>query len=140
MTLRGHRLGSTATALGAVAVAALSLTPVIYLFASGISLSDIRSEFHYPSTVSALLQTVGLTASVSVLTVAIGVGSSSSSARMTAGGASSRAKMKSDIAAPSIRTARPRVGRWRINGPEYRPLARPPAMAGSGYSWRRISR
>ena len=83
MTLRGHRLGSTATALGAVAVAALSLTPVIYLFASGISLSDIRSEFHYPSTVSALLQTVGLTASVSVLTVAIGVGCALLVARTT---------------------------------------------------------
>jgi iron(III) transport system permease protein len=83
MTRGGPRIGSAGTALGAVAVAALSLTPVIYLFASGISLSDIRSEFRYPSTVSALVQTVGLTASVSVLTIAIGVGCALLVARTT---------------------------------------------------------
>ena len=52
MNRGGHRLGYAATALGAVAVAALSLTPVIYLFAIGISC--LRDPFGVPLPVDHL--------------------------------------------------------------------------------------
>lgn len=74
MTLGRHRFGATATALGAVAVAALSLTPFVYLFATGISLGDVRAELRYESTVRAAIQTVEITTLVSLLCVALGVG------------------------------------------------------------------
>lgn len=65
---------ATVTALGAVAVAGLSLTPVAYLFISGVSLGDIRHELRYSATTEAVVQTIQLTVLVSVLTVALGVG------------------------------------------------------------------
>ena len=73
MNPRVPRVGSAATALGAVAVAALSLAPVVYLFATGISLGDIRAEFRYAATTSAMVQTLQLVVLVSVLTVGLGV-------------------------------------------------------------------
>ncbi len=73
MTLRG-RAGSTATTLAAVAVAVLSLGPVVYLFASGVSFGDLRAELRYSATVAAVWQTVELTVLVSALTTALGVG------------------------------------------------------------------
>ncbi|MFN8188632.1 MAG: iron ABC transporter permease [Gaiellales bacterium] len=68
------RAGTTATALTAVAVAVLSLAPVAYLVASGISFGDIQEQFRFPATVDALWQTIALTALISALTVALGVG------------------------------------------------------------------
>lgn len=66
--------GATATALGAVAVAALSLSPIVYLFATGISLDDIRQQLRYPATTAAIIQTVELTTVIGTLTVLLGVG------------------------------------------------------------------
>ncbi len=66
--------GRTAIALGAIAVAVASVVPVVYLFATGISLRDVREQFRYPSTLAAVWQTIGLTVSISALTVALGVG------------------------------------------------------------------
>lgn len=57
----------------AIAVAAISLTPVGYLFATGISFDDIRRELRYPSTVAAIVQTVQLTVLIAALTIVIGV-------------------------------------------------------------------
>lgn len=74
MTDWRHRLGGGAAAFGAVGVAVLSLTPVLYLFLTGVSLGDIRSELQYSDTVAAVWQTIGLTVVISLLTVAIGVG------------------------------------------------------------------
>ena len=77
------RIGGKATATAAVAVAVLSLTPVIYLFASGVSYRQISNEFHYSATTAAVMQTIGLTVAVSVLTVVIGVGCALLVARTT---------------------------------------------------------
>lgn len=74
MTRWGLRPASAATALSAVAVAALSLTPIVYLFATGVSFSDISDELRFPSTGAAIIQTVGLTVLVSALTIVFGVG------------------------------------------------------------------
>ena len=73
MTLRGPRLGTTAIACGAVAVAALSIAPVVYLFVTGISFGDLADELGYEATTSAALQTVQLVLVVTVLTVVLGV-------------------------------------------------------------------
>ena len=73
MTLRTLSAGRTAIALIAVVVAALSLSPVVYLLATGISLSDVRDEFRYPSTSAAVVQTIQLMVAVSAVTVVLGV-------------------------------------------------------------------
>lgn len=83
MAHRERRFGRAATALGAFAVAALSLTPVVYLFVSGSSLGQVRAELHYPATVAAIWQTIGLTVLVSGITVAFGVGGALVVARTT---------------------------------------------------------
>ena len=72
MTLR-LRAGSTMTALGAVAVAVLSLGTVVYLFLSGVSFHDVREQFRFPGTTAALWQTIGLTVLVSALSLLLGV-------------------------------------------------------------------
>lgn len=74
MNSRSRELKATATTLGAVAVATISLAPIAYLFIFGISFTDIRKEFSYPATVAATWQTVVLTAIISTLTVVMGVG------------------------------------------------------------------
>lgn len=68
------RPARTATAAAAVAVAALCLTPLVYLFADGVSLDDIRQQFHYPDTLTNLGQSIALTAAISALSVVLGVG------------------------------------------------------------------
>ncbi|OFE18960.1 hypothetical protein BA895_02060 [Humibacillus sp. DSM 29435] len=67
------RPGSVAAWL-AVAVAVASLVPLIYLFLSGTSLSDIRAQFDYPSTSAAVVQTLVLTALIGGVTTVLGVG------------------------------------------------------------------
>lgn len=60
--------------IGAAGVAILSLVPVVYLFATGVSLHDIREQFGYPATIGALWQTIELTVAIGALTVVLGVG------------------------------------------------------------------
>ncbi len=74
MIVRRGNAGSTAIALGAVAVAALSLAPIGYLFSSGVSIGDIRREIRYPATTAAIGQTIALLVLVSTLTVVLGTG------------------------------------------------------------------
>ena len=71
LRLRG---GRTVTVVVAVAVALLSLLPIGYLFFAGLSLSDIRTLFTYPSTTDRILNTVALTVTISALSIVIGVG------------------------------------------------------------------
>ncbi len=66
--------GRTAIALAAVAVAAVSLLPVAYLFLTGISLGDVVAQFAYPATADALAQTIGLTLLIAALSLVLGVG------------------------------------------------------------------
>ncbi|MGP5227628.1 ABC transporter permease [Arthrobacter rhombi] len=63
----------TATATLAVAVGVLSLLPVSYLFIAGFSFADIRQLFSFPTTVPDIARTIGLTVSVSVLSIVLGV-------------------------------------------------------------------
>jgi len=74
MTLLGRQAGRTATALCAVAVAVVSLIPVVYLFVTGISFHDIREQFRYPATAAAVWQTIELTLAISAISVVLGVG------------------------------------------------------------------
>ncbi|MDN6300945.1 MAG: ABC transporter permease subunit, partial [Micrococcaceae bacterium] len=67
----------TATASLAVAVGVLSLLPVSYLFIAGFSLADIRQLFAFPTTVPDIARTIGLTLSVSVLSILLGVAAAS---------------------------------------------------------------
>jgi iron(III) transport system permease protein len=69
-----RRRPATVTAPVAVAVAAASLLPIGYLFLSGTSVSDIRTQLSYSATTGALVQTVLLTAAVCMVTAALGVG------------------------------------------------------------------
>lgn len=70
-----HRIRpTTVTALLAIAVAGMSLLPICYLFLSGTSLADIRSQLAYSTTVAAIGQTVALTVLICVLTALLGVG------------------------------------------------------------------
>lgn len=62
------------TAWFAVAVAVASLVPLLYLFLSGTSLDDIRTQFDYPSTSAAVIQTLVLTVLIGGLTAVLGVG------------------------------------------------------------------
>ncbi|MEP7330509.1 MAG: ABC transporter permease subunit [Terracoccus sp.] len=62
------------TAWLAVAVAVACLVPLLYLFLSGTSLSDIRAQFDYPSTSAAVVQTLVLTALIGAVTSVLGVG------------------------------------------------------------------
>lgn len=78
-----HRTGHTATTLLAVAVGLLSLLPLLYLVATGISGSDLRKQFRYPATAAAIWQTVELTAAISAITVILGVGGALLVARTT---------------------------------------------------------
>ncbi len=71
LRLRG---GRTVTVVVAVAVALLSLLPIGYLFFAGLSLSDIRTLFTYPSTTDRIFNTVALTVTISALSIVIGVG------------------------------------------------------------------
>ncbi len=70
---RPTRPGSV-TAWLAVAVAVACLVPLLYLFLSGTSLSDIRAQFDYPSTSAAVVQTLVLTALIAAVTTVLGVG------------------------------------------------------------------
>lgn len=81
--MRLPRPARTATALPAVAVAALCLTPLVYLFAGGISLGDIRRQFRYPGASAALGQSIALTVAVSALTILLGAGCALLVARTT---------------------------------------------------------
>ena len=65
---------ATATAIGAIAVAAASLLPIGYLFLTGTSLADIRAQLAYSATTGAIVQTITLTVLVCVLTTVLGVG------------------------------------------------------------------
>lgn len=73
MTLPALPKGRTAIAVIAVAVAALSLSPIVYLFATGVSFGDVRDEFRYPSTSAAVIQTIEIMLAVSAVTVVLGV-------------------------------------------------------------------
>lgn len=64
---------STVTALAAVTVAAVSLVPIGYLLISGTSITDIRAQLAYSTTVSAVGQTIVLTLLIGALSALIGV-------------------------------------------------------------------
>lgn len=51
----------------------LSLLPVSYLFIAGFSIDDIQQLFSFPTTLPDIARTIGLTLSVSVLSVLLGV-------------------------------------------------------------------
>lgn len=72
--LRRAQLGPTAIATAAIAVGLLSLLPLLYLLATGMSWGDIQAQFRYPATGAALRQTVELTVVISAFTVLLGVG------------------------------------------------------------------
>jgi iron(III) transport system permease protein len=83
MTVRRFMAGRTATAMCAVAVAVLSLTPIGYLLATGVSWHDLGEQLSYPATTAAIWQTIGLTAVISLMTVVLGVGCALLVARTT---------------------------------------------------------
>lgn len=58
----------------AIVVAVVSLLPIAYLFLAGISFGDIAKQFDYPTTLTDILTTVGLTVAISVLCIVLGVG------------------------------------------------------------------
>ncbi|MEO7122855.1 MAG: hypothetical protein ABI400_07000 [Lacisediminihabitans sp.] len=58
----------------AIVVAVVSLLPIAYLFLAGISFRDIAKQFGYPSTLTDIVSTVGLTLAISVLCIVLGVG------------------------------------------------------------------
>ncbi|MFP5347489.1 MAG: ABC transporter permease [Actinomycetes bacterium] len=66
--------GGTAVACAAVAVAALCLLPIGYLFVAGISVSDVSRMFGYPTTLPTILTTVALTLAVCAVCALLGVG------------------------------------------------------------------
>lgn len=74
MTVLRHRFTAVPTALLAVGAAVVSLIPVLYLFVSGTSFSDVTDQLQYPVTVSALIDTVLLTVVITALTIALGAG------------------------------------------------------------------
>ncbi len=64
----------TVTALAAVTVAGVSLLPIGYLLLSGTSITDIRAQLVYSTTVAAVGQTIALTLLIGALSAIIGVG------------------------------------------------------------------
>ncbi|MDN5762718.1 MAG: iron ABC transporter permease [Microlunatus sp.] len=70
MPLRGAP--RAVTALAAVTVAGASLLPFGYLFFTGISANEIRTQLSYPATTGALVQTLVLTVLVCGLTALLG--------------------------------------------------------------------
>lgn len=74
MTSRVAGRPGTVPAVAAVAVAGASLLPIAYLFATGTSWHDVRTQMAYPATTGAVTQTVVLTLLVCLFTAVLGVG------------------------------------------------------------------
>lgn len=62
-----------AVAVPAMVIGALSLLPIVYLFAAGMSFGDIARQFSYPTTVPDILRTVALTVTISAACLVVGV-------------------------------------------------------------------
>jgi iron(III) transport system permease protein len=73
--MRGRRSGGRGVVSAlAVVVAVVSLLPIAYLFLAGISFGDIARQFRYPTTLTDILTTIGLTLAISLVCMVLGLG------------------------------------------------------------------